>query len=337
MKCNRILIYELKRELLIYLLKDDFRKKRNILLIEKSIYERDKEIIEKLGMLKIIIKKKIIFKGSRVINKILNNIIFLKNFSRIKKLIIKKQLSIFAINDLGIMRKYTKGLKVNIIEDGIVDYVPYIKKNKNIKEQIIKVIDFCFGIRERKSMFSSLGFIDNIYLTGLTKIPTEIKSKVKIVKLNILWDNKTEAQKKEILHIFGVDKNIYKQIDEIKVLLITQPLSEDRIINEEEKIEIYRQILSKYKEEDVIIKPHPREKTDYLKYFPKSKILEREILLELLILNGLKVRRVITLFSTAVFNLGHETKIDFYGTEVHPNILKRFGSMDHIMKRNKFL
>lgn len=59
--------------------------------------------------------------------------------------------------------------------------------------------------------------------------------------------------------------------------------------------------------------------------------------IELVIFNGLKIDRAITLFSTTIFSLNKNVKVDFYGIEVHPKLLERFGGMDNIMKRNYYL
>ena len=58
---------------------------------------------------------------------------------------------------------------------------------------------------------------------------------------------------------------------------------------------------------------------------------------EILNLLDVKFNKAITLFSTAALGLGKEVEVDFYGTEVHMNILERFGSCENIMKRNCFL
>ena len=55
---------------------------------------------------------------------------------------------------------------------------------------------------------------------------------------------------------------------------------------------------------------------------------------ELLGVMGIKLDRVVTLFSTAVFGFGKDVAIDFYGTEIDDKLFERFGSCDNIMVRN---
>ena len=56
---------------------------------------------------------------------------------------------------------------------------------------------------------------------------------------------------------------------------------------------------------------------------------------ELFNLLDIKFEKAITIFSTAALT-DSKVKVDFYGTEIHPKLLKKFGSQDTIMKRNAF-
>jgi len=60
--------------------------------------------------------------------------------------------------------------------------------------------------------------------------------------------------------------------DDRKILLLTQPLSEDKIITEEEKIKIYREIIEKQNGRKIYIKAHPRRQI--IKRFLKILILK---------------------------------------------------------------
>lgn len=308
---TKIFLYDTQRELLIFLL-----------LIELTeeiiyIYMNDKKIIDKLFGKKIQLKK-LKLTGNKYINKI--KILFWGIRNRIYlKIILKtlnfKEFQIFGYNHT-LYNYIFLSEKKYIIEDGLKDYIPEVYK-KNLKSKLVK----------------------KIYYTETLMKKFKIDEHKKIQKLNLqnLWDKQSFENKQRILEIFDVDISILKELEDKKIILFTQPLSEDKFITEKEKIEIYKKILKNCEEKKIVIKPHPREETDYLKYFPNFYILEAKYPIELLVLNGLKIDKVITLFSTAVFNFGYETEIDFYGTEVHKNIFNYFGSMDHIMKRNKFL
>lgn len=308
---TKIFLYDTQRELLIFLLLIEL--KEEIIYV----YMNDKKIIDKLFGKKIQLKK-LKLTENKYINKIkilfwgVRNRIYLKI---LLKTINFKKLQIFGYNHT-LYNYIFLSEKKYVIEDGLKDYIPEVYK-KNLKSKLVK----------------------KIYYTETLIKKFKIEEHKKIQKLNLqnLWDKQSFENKQRILEIFDVDISILRELEDKKIILFTQPLSEDGFITEKEKIEIYKKILKNYKEKKVVIKPHPREETDYLKYFPNFYILEAKYPIELLVLNGLKIDKVITLFSTAVFNFGYETEIDFYGTEVHKNIFNYFGSMDHIMKRNKFL
>ena len=161
------------------------------------------------------------------------------------------------------------------------------------------------------------------------KIREEEKTFLKRLKRVIRLEN-------PFYNFSGEDKSI-ERIKSKKYLLLTQPLSEDGTLSEKEKIEIYSEILSNYDLKDVVIKVHPREKLNYRNIFPEVEILDEYFPVELFKIFNIEPEKVITIFSSAVFGIAKRENIDFYGTEINEKILKKFGSMEHIMVRNKFL
>lgn len=292
----------------------------------------DKEIIERIYHKKEIFSKK-------KINNFIEEYIYINKLKYSKKVKKYKNYEIYGY-DFSIFGKIFSRYDLNLIEDGIGYYekilpkykISKLKKIKQMTKNFIYTCDFKdFGFNKR---------VKNIYLTSYFQsynLPEKIERKKILLNLKKMWNKKSKVEKDYIINIFGITREEIEILNKGTIILFTQPLSEDKCISEKEKINIYREILKKYKEKEVVIKPHPREKTNYKDHFPKYCILEENVPIELLILNGLEIKKAVTLFSTAVFGLEKDTEIDFYGTEVHPNILKRFGSMDHIMKRNKFL
>ena len=111
------------------------------------------------------------------------------------------------------------------------------------------------------------------------------------------------------------------------VVLITQPLSEDNMMTESDKIELYSRIVNNYGAENVVVKPHPREKTNWSDVFPDMPIISRQIPVELLT-KLVSLNRVATFFSTAAFGSVSDDKIDFYSKDFsqmksyHPNEMR---------------
>ncbi len=147
--------------------------------------------------------------------------------------------------------------------------------------------------------------------------------------LEHLWQNADIHKKKLIWNIFGIDSKLLSQLmhHSFYTLLLTQPLSEDRICTEQEKIAYYREIISLYGLTDIIIKNHPREKTDYRKYFPDTMILPVSVPMELLVLSGFALKQAVTICSTSVILLHGKCPIIWTGTEFSEHLRQQWGSI----------
>ena len=111
----------------------------------------------------------------------------------------------------------------------------------------------------------------NILKCYTTKLGHEIEKsnhpKLAVHDLENLWDKKTKTEKNKIANIFNVTPKTLALLETKSVILITQLLSEDNIISEEEKIALYKSILNNYGLNSVVIKPHPREKQIGVQFF----------------------------------------------------------------------
>lgn len=239
-----------------------------------------------------------------------------------------KRIVSFSDHD-AITQYFIKNKKyVDLYEHGGVNYkVEFNEIDQKIKEIIFRM----------KKPYGRSEYVRNIYLRGTGKIPEDIKEKVKLIELEELWNTIDKESRNRILEIFGLDLKKLEAIGRKSVILFTQPFSEDRVITEKEKIDLYKKIVKNYNRNELIIKNHPREKTNYEKIFSDITILERGFPSELLTLVGIKIKKVITISSTAISIFSKKAEIDFYGTEIHPKILKYFGNIDFFMKRNKFI
>lgn len=189
-----------------------------------------------------------------------------------------------------------------IIEDGCLNYVPDILETHKINPIIDKMLHIC-GIYflNQKEALGSHKNIKKVYLTNENDNPL-IKDKVEVMDIQKLWNEKTEKEKEEILEIFNIDPNIVSNFNDETVLILTQPLSEDRLISYNQEMEIYENILNHFSSSDIILKPHPREKKDYSKIFPNVKVIENSFPIELLGLIGIKPKTVASIVSTAILN-----------------------------------
>lgn len=331
---KRVFLHNQDRALLIFLLLVNF-------LDDEIIYITYTTKLEKLKLLR---GEKIVFNPQDFLFK--NRVQFglyirkvRKKYKNLLKEINNGETEMYGIPFLDLAKRIFYDEKILVIEEGTADH---IIKNKRFKEKLkdilIKILNCILRIRERSDyVFDSKNKIIKYFTSYNTENPLNYKFEIEKINLRKLWEKKSPLEKDIILKTFCFDKNILYKIKDKNIILFTQPLSEDDIISEKRKLEIYFKIVKKYPENSVIIKPHPREKTKYEKYFPNCYIIKEKYPAEILELVGIKIEKVVTLFSSSVFGFKKDIKIDFYGTEIDEKIYKRFGSCDNIMKRNAFL
>ena len=232
-----------------------------------------------------------------------------------------KQTEIYGQDNLLITSPLIGKQKMNLIEDGLANYtrLPKERKHKLFK----RIIGGPLMAQE------TLGYstcVKRIYMTGMAPIPDTLKPKAILINLEELWDKSSVEKKNSIISCFNLTNSIIDNFRKCNSVLITQPLSEDNVITEEEKTELYRQII---KDKNIAIKPHPRERTNYKKCFPQAQILESHVPIELLSLIGVRFTDIYTIFSTAAMQFAGNPRIHFMGTKVHPALVERFGDVSY--------
>ncbi|EGR4317605.1 hypothetical protein DDM85_13560 [Vibrio cholerae] len=242
------------------------------------------------------------------VKKIRDYVVFLCFFLRLKRDIERanKTFSFFGADHLF----YSPILKIsksyNLIEDGLINYI-FEKKNTPIIYKVI--LGKQFGLSE---------WCSKVYLSGMMQSPKSISKKVII---------HTPIVTKEVLDVFDL-----KSLDTMEgngLLLLTQPLSEDDIIEEDSKISIYSALIEQYNLSNLnlFIKPHPREITAYIDFFPNATVLERDIPFELVSDFLPYDTTVITLFSSSIYNTNFKRKI-VAGTKGISAIERKFGVIE---------
>jgi len=252
-----------------------------------------------------------------------------KQFQRIKKEIFSnKSFEIYAQDHILESYSFLKG-KFSVIEDGSLTYLEAENQYRKERERSF----FSKWKRRRKGKIAICGVsskVEKVYLRGILPTPFCIQHKVEYINIYALWKQKSIEEKKWILHFFAFQQKNLELLQSKKAILFTQPLSEDGVITEEEKIEIYKKILEKEEMKELVIKAHPRETTDYTKYFSDVCVLQEKTPFELYLLHGLRDKKVITLFSTAVYGLDN-FEVVFYGTNGNKQLIRRFGEIAYKM------
>lgn len=203
--------------------------------------------------------------------------------------------------------------KLNMIEDGVGNYSIYNIRQSNRLKWLKNLI--LGPYHEQENIWGINSNCENIYLTGLMEIPKAIKHKVRLINTIDLWLRASEFKKNYILNIYNIEKEDIEMLSNKTNLLITQCFSEDGDCSEITKIGMYRDIISCYCNDmnDLIIKPHPRETTDYSIIFPKATIYKKRIPLEILLIAGAKIKRIITINSTAAYSSSNNTEMIILG------------------------
>lgn len=218
----------------------------------------------------------------------------------------------------------------NIIEDGIGNYNAEICEPHKINPLIDLFLHIC-GIYflNNCECYGSHKNIKNIYLTQEQNHPL-IKDKVRIIDIKKLWNNLTNKDQEKLLEIFNVN---IEGIDFNKktALLLTQPLSETSLINLEEKeeINIYREIIDKFDDYQIIIKPHPRDTKDFEKIFPDLKIIDKHFPIEIFTMININPTVVCSVASAALYNF-EKSKIYVYDGQLEDDYLRK--TRDDLLK-----
>lgn len=207
----------------------------------------------------------------------------------------------------------------------------FIKKNKNIilyEHGVVNYQEHFYGLTQFiKKIFFKMEQpygrnknVKEIYLKFPSNSPKDIAHKVKKLDLSYLIGKLTKYDINLIYKIFEISLTI----EENSFLLLTQPM-EVQGCPISEKINIYSNILEEYKGEKIYIKPHPLEnKNFYSLLSDKGTILESNFPIEILLLNGTKFKKVITMYSSAATSFIGICDVIFFGTEKYQNLFKNF-------------
>jgi hypothetical protein len=321
---NIYIIYNYWELLLSLIILEQSKSKDNILIISGN--EIDNEILIKLEKYYKFIKFN--FKSNKFIK--LFTFYYKINYFLPKKLnsILINSRRIISFSDQDVVTRYFIKNKKNIdlYEHGSVNY------QENFDDLTQKIKSKIFGMEKP---YGRNKYIKNIYLRGTGKIPKDIEDKVVLIDIEYLWSLIEKESEDRIFEIFGLDSEEIKKVRSKEIILFTQPFSEDNVLSEKEKIELYKHIIENYNIEKLLIKSHPREKTNYKKEFPKITVIDQRIPSELLLFTKANFSRVVTVFSTSISIFLKKSEVDFYGTEAHPKLFKYYGNVDFFFKKNK--
>ena len=302
--------------LLIYILLNNKDFKETLYITGENLI-KNKEV-KNIKILKISIFPNII---NRVINYVYFSIL-LKG---------KQKYVVYGQDHLSASNFFVEKYEFRVIEDGLSfnnDYITRLKKNFSDENRIKRFVRKLLKINCHHALDER---IKKIYVSNLDTLSKEYsRKKIECFNINELWKDIGNSKKEEIKNFFNIDDDVLHQTSykDTHILLLTQPLSEDGYITEREKINIYSKIIKdNYK--NILIKPHPRELTNYQNYFKNIILLDKDIPIELYSLLGMKFYKVVSLFSTSVFNSFMECDREVLGTVENKKLELEFGKIEY--------
>ncbi len=223
----------------------------------------------------------------------------------------------------------------NIIEDGIGNYNSEICEPHKINRFVDLFLHIC-GIYflNNCECFGTHKYIKNIYLTNKQENPL-IEDKVRVIDIKDLWNNLSNEEQSKILEILNVN---IEGVDFNKktALILTQPLCESSLISltESEEIKIYYEIIDKFNDYQIIIKPHPRDTKDFEKIFPNIKIIDKHFPVEILTMININPTVVCSVASAALYNF-EKSKIYVYNGKLEDeHLIKTRDELLKLIKEN---
>lgn len=167
----------------------------------------------------------------------------------------------------------------------------------------------------------------NRWITSIDDVSSPYLKGKKITLLDYakMWKSSSALKKIMLKKIYSLNDDIIKALENAEVILFTQPFMTDCGLSEQEQYCLYRDAIREYRGETILIKPHPRDKFDYDRYFPDCVILHTYAPQQLLNAIGCSPKVVITVCSTAVSEMPDSTDKIFLGTKVHPAIYAVYG------------
>lgn len=227
-------------------------------------------------------------------------------------------------------------IKYNLIEDGYnffsykyIDFRNRVFTKKATIRDYKDLLKHLFFLRRTKGPGFSK-YCQSIEVNDISVVPKDERyHKFKEVPRKELFENISEERKQLILRVFDVEE--LSEVAEKSVLILTQPLSIDGLMNSDDKqYGFYKRICDKYLSEgyEVYLKPHPRDAVTYEK-MNGVNLIAQSVPMELIeMVSDVKFERIITHSSTAInfLTCGKEKEVffDFNTREYDEKLLEKY-------------
>ena len=227
-------------------------------------------------------------------------------------------------------------IRYNLIEDGYnffsykyTDFRNRVFTKKATIRDYKDLLKHLFFLRRTKGPGFSK-YCQSIEVNDISVVPKDERyHKFKEVPRKDLFNNISEERKQLILRVFDVEE--LSEVAEKSVLILTQPLSIDGLMNSDDKqYGFYKKICNRYLSEgyEVYLKPHPRDSVTYEKMNGVT-LIAQSVPMELIeMVSDVKFERITTHSSTAInfLTCGKEKEVffDFNTREYDEKLLKKY-------------
>ncbi|MBO1305420.1 hypothetical protein JZO70_04570 [Enterococcus sp. 669A] len=197
---------------------------------------------------------------------------------------------------------FKKAKKVVFIEDAELMYkYPENKKIKKILRKYVYRINYDFTSEDK---------VEKILVSHPEKFPINIQRKSELLDFSKLISNLKEDSKTKIFELFDFDFNFDNQNNE-SVLIMTQPLSENKYITENEKKSIFNDIVVFYERKgyQVFLKKHPLDSSNY-PFEENVSQINKFIPSEILEMVNYEFSKVVSIASSGIFSVPSKVKMN---------------------------
>ena len=209
-------------------------------------------------------------------------------------------------------------------------YFSSLAHKKNIKQRRFKLKNFLinslFGPVFLKA-FGESAQCKELIFSQKDYSPSLERQKIVVNPLYDLWSNSSIEKKEYILNLFDINEKNITFLSSKSIILFTQPLVTDKVLSEQEQVEMYGKIIRQNPQQDILLKPHPRDHIDYTLYFPDIEIFNKPIPFQLLDLLNIRFKKAITISSSSVLSFSYDIEIEWIGTKIHPKLEAYYGEI----------
>ena len=251
---------------------------------------------------KIISQRQILRRG---VYKFLRVLLQLRVFFLIRRFD-KKSIRVYGQDHAPIASLF-RSCNFTVIEDGMANY-----EDKNSIEKKYKMV--CGLLPDEHLPYLPFGWEDSIsrvYLTGRAPLPEGIKKKCKIFDMRMLWNEKTEEEKKQLCYIFGFNMDYVRTVvrQGRDIFLLTQNLA-PTFCTEMQQLSIYGKLLLDHDLNRVVIKPHPADRIAYEQHFPECVVMRGRFPFEFMYFMEIPIQKIIGINSTSLYGLWDSSIIE---------------------------